>query len=109
MTDTEKIALLRSMVGEPNDSGEWSDNVLLAFLKIAGAKIISRAYPYDDSKTDVPSKYEVLQCEIACYLLNKRGAEGQTSHSENGISRGYESADVPESMMSVITPCCGVM
>lgn len=109
MTDTEKITLLRSMVGKPNDSGEWSDDVLLAFLTIAGAKIISRAYPYDDTKTEVPAKYGVLQCEIACYLLNKRGAEGQTSHSENGISRSYENADVPESMMSVITPYCGVI
>ena len=35
------------------------------------------------------------QIEIAVYLYNKQGAEGQTAHSENGISRTYESADVP--------------
>jgi hypothetical protein len=51
----------------------------------------------------------MLQCEIAAYLLNKRGAEGQTSHTENGITRNYGGADVPESMLSSIIPRVGVM
>ena len=42
-------------------------------------------------------------------MLNKRGAEGQTSHSENGISRSYENADIPESMLKSIIPFCGVL
>jgi hypothetical protein len=46
--------------------------------------------------------------EIAAYLLNKRGAEGQTSHSENGISRGYESGSIPESMLSDVLPFVGI-
>jgi len=51
----------------------------------------------------------MLQLEIATYLLNKRGAEGQTAHSENGISRSYESADVPSSMLNQIVPHCGII
>jgi hypothetical protein len=58
---------------------------------------------------EVPRRYGYLQCEIAAYLLNKRGAEGQTGHSENGISRSYESADVPESMLSEVIPFCKVI
>lgn len=42
-------------------------------------------------------------------MLNKRGAEGQTSHTENGVTRQYESADVPSSMLKAITPYCGVI
>ena len=109
MTEVDKLSLLRVMVGQPNDSDEWSDEVLKAYLQIAGEKIINRAYPYDDTVTEVPRRYGVLQCEIACYLLNKRGAEGETSHSENGINRAYESADVPESLMSNVTPFVEVM
>ena len=109
MTEVEKLSMLRVMVGQPNDNNEWSDEVLKTYLQIAGEKIINRAYPYDDTVTEVPRRYSYLQCEIANYLLNKRGAEGQTSHSENGINRSYESADVPESMLSVITPFCGVI
>ena len=103
MTEVEKLSMLRVMVGQPNE-GDWSDDVLLSYLNIAGQKIINRAYPYDDTVTEVPRRYGYLQCDIAAYLLNKRGAEGEISHSENGISRGYASADVPEAMLSEITP-----
>ena len=107
MTEVEKLSMLRVMVGQPNE-GEWVDDVLISYLAIAGRKILNRAYPYDDTVTEVPRRYGYLQCDIAAYLLNKRGAEGQTAHSENGISRSYESADVPESMLSEVIPHVGV-
>lgn len=106
MSEIEKLVMLKAMVGK-NSSSDWSDDVLLAYLTVAGQKIINRAYPYDDEVTTVPKRYAILQCEIAAYLLNKRGAEGETAHSENGISRSYESADVPESLMGSIVPFCG--
>ena len=104
MTQEEKLTLLKAMVGESD-----TEEVLLAYLKIAGQKIINRAYPYDTDVTEVPKRYDFLHCEIAAYLLNKRGAEGQTGHSENGISRSYESADVPESLLGAVTPNVGVI
>ena len=103
MTEVEKLSMLRVMVGQPNE-GDWSDDVLISYLTIAAQKILNRAYPYDDTVTEVPRRYGYLQCDIANYLLNKRGADGQVAHSENGISRSYESADVPESMLSEIVP-----
>lgn len=109
MTDIDKLALCRVMVDQPATAEGWSDDVLNAYLTIAGLKIINRAYPYNDSVTEVPARYGYLQCEIATYLLNKRGADGEISHSENGISRTYENADVPESMMREVIPMCGVM
>ena len=102
MTEVEKLSLLRVMVGQPNTDENWTDNVLISYLKIAGEKIIQRAYPYDDTVTEVPRRYGVLQCEIALYLLNKRGAEGEISHNENGVNRTYESASVPESLLKDI-------
>lgn len=108
MTEVEKLSMLRVMVGEPNE-GDWSDDVLISYLAIAGRKILNRAYPYDDTVTEVPRRYGYLQCDIANYLLNRRGSEGQTSHSENGISRSYASADVPESMLSEVVPHVGVL
>ena len=104
MKQTEKLTLLKAMVGSAD-----SDDVLLAYLDIAGSKVLNRAFPYHPDKTEVPPRYEHLQCEIAAYLLNKRGAEGQTAHNENGIARTYESADVPESMLNAITPMAGVI
>ena len=104
MKQTEKLTLLKAMVGSAD-----SEDVLLAYLDIAGGKILNRAYPFGTDLTEIPARYDFLHCEIAAYLLNKRGAEGQTGHSENGISRSYESADVPESMLGAITPMVGVI
>ena len=106
MNEVEKLTLLRVMVGQPN-TGEWADDVLTSYLAIAGEKILNRAYPYDDTVKEIPRRYGYLQCEIAAYLLNKRGAEGQTAHSENGVGRSYGSADVPEAMLSEIVPHVG--
>ena len=109
MTNMDKLALCRVMVDQPATAEGWSDDILNAYLTIAGRKIINRAYPYDDTVTEVPTRYGYLQCEIATYLLNKRGADGETAHSENGISRTYENADIPESMLRDVIVHCGVI
>jgi hypothetical protein len=103
MTDSEKLTMVKSMTGEKDDT------VVSTYLSIAGNKILRRAYPYDDTQTVVPDKYAYTQVEIAVYLLNKRGAEGQTAHGENGISRSYEDGDVPPSLMREIVPCAGLI
>ena len=102
--DAEKIDALRVMT-ESSDS----DEILSTYLGIAGRKILAKAYPYNPTVTEVPASYALLQLEIAAYLLNKRGAEGQLSHSENGINRTYENADVPSSMLRCVIPNCGIM
>lgn len=103
MLNAEKIEMVKSMTGETSD-GAVSD-----YLNIAGNKICRKAYPFDPTVTEVPEQYSLLQVEIAVYLLNKRGAEGEAAHSENGISRTYEDGDVPPSMLRQIVPMCGVL
>ena len=49
------------------------------------------------------------QIQIAAYLISKRGAEGETQRTENGIRHHWGSADVPEAMIKHITPFCGVV
>ena len=104
MSDAEKLVALKAIV-----DGSDSDETLSVYLKMAGSKIIAKAFPYRNDVTEVPVQYGYLQVEIAAYMLNKRGAEGQTSHSENGVSRTYEDADIPSSMLKAITPYCGVI
>ena len=104
MTDEEKLEMLKNMIGTSD-----SDDVLSTYLTLAGRKIIAKAYPYSPEETEVPTQYECLQVEIAAYMLNKRGAEGQVTHSENGVQRQYENADIPSSMLKTITPYCGVI
>lgn len=104
MTDVEKLTALKAMVGSSD-----SDEVLSTYLNFAGSKILAKAYPFQNDVSEVPTQYEYLQVEIAAYMLNKRGAEGETVHTENGISRTYENADVPTSMLKAVIPYCGVI
>lgn len=107
MSENEKLEMIRNMTGETDTA------VCSTYLMLAAAKIARRLYPFgapDDFCTaDVPAEYAVNQVDIAVYLLNKRGAEGQISHSENGISRSYGDADVPDSMLRGIVPYVGVV
>ena len=99
----DKLQTLKTLIGV--DDSE--DDLLLTLLSLAEGKILERLYPYDHSKETMPTRYVGKQIEIAVYLYNKQGAEGQIVHSENGISRTYESADVPESMLRGIAPFVG--
>lgn len=98
MTDAGKLNMLAAMTGETNQA------VLSAYLYLAGQKVLARAFPYDPSVTAVPGRYDAAHIEIAAYLINKRGAEGETAHSENGVSRSYEDGDVPSSLLRGIVP-----
>ena len=95
----EKLEMLKAIVGEDDD-----DDVLTVYLNLAGDVILRRLYPYGTEITQVPSPYEVRQIEIASYLLNKRGAEGELTHSENGVNRTYADAEIPPSYLRGIVP-----
>ena len=69
---------------------------------------MNRRYPYGYSvDKEIPAQYAYIQVRIAVELFNKMGAEGQTAHSENGISRSWETADVSPSLLKQIMPACG--
>lgn len=104
MTNIELLDSLKKMYGDNED-----DAVLLTYLSAAKDVILARLYPYDQDKTEIPARLHSKQVSIANYLLNKRGAEGETAHSENGISRTYSNADIPKDMLDDIVPFCGVI
>lgn len=102
MTDAEKLNILMTMLDD-----DVSTNVANTFLKAAEQAVINLAFPYGDGTEVMPEKYDQVQIEIAAYLISKRGAEGEVSHSEGGVSRTYESADIPLALRTRITPKAG--
>lgn len=90
-----QLNILKSLLDNP----DVDDSILEFYLALASDVIC------DLRNTDiVESKFLNIQLQIAIELFNKRGAEGQTSHSENGISRGYEVANISPSLLARITP-----
>lgn len=105
MTDVEKLAILRNML---DDSDTTSDAIANTYLAAAKKAVINLVYPFGDvSEKTMPERYEYEQIEIAAYMLNKRGAEGETAHTEGGTSRTFETGDIPISLRARITPFAG--
>lgn len=103
MTNEEKALKLAVMIPEA------SVDDLLTFVDISEAIVLNKRYPFGcPDGTVVEPRYEMLQLQIAVELYNRQGAEGEQSHSENGISRSYENAYVSSSLLKRIVPYAGV-
>ena len=92
MTEAEKLTMLKAIIGTTS----LTDDALLVYLTIAGEKVLRRCYPFAASTQEytVPARYETIQVELACNEALKRGAQGQSSFTDNGVTRVYESEDV---------------
>lgn len=86
-----------------------TDVELEDILESAKAVILSRRFPFSEWPEEIEPKYKDLQIRIAVEMFNKQGAEGETAHSENGVSRSYASASVSEDLLKEITPKVGVV
>lgn len=107
MTKQQKLDYLARLIDD-----EYEDvGVLDLYLELAGQKILNRMYPYvmDYTGMEVPDRYAMIQLNVATYLLNKRGAEGEIQHIENGIHRNYGTPDVPDEMLKDIMPMAAVI
>lgn len=83
-----------------NIGGADQDGLLNLYLDIAKDKICDIRYTMA-----VEPQYVNTQVQIALELYNKMGVEGQLSHSENGIDRGYENSGISKSLLDGIIPC----
>lgn len=102
MTQLERLRI--RITGNDIDDKELED-----ILESAKAVILSRRFPFGEYPKDIEPKYKDLQIRIAVEMFNKIGAEGETAHSENGVSRTYSSASVSEELLREITPMVGVV
>ena len=104
MSDSEKLGRFQELI-LPDTA---STDLLATLLEQAEGIVLNRRYPFGvPENATVPAAYEHIQLQIAMELFSKLGAEGQTAHSENGINRTYESADVSPSLLRRIVPLVG--
>lgn len=79
LTPLEQLQLL---------TGESDEELLLLFLELSKQKILN----YTNREVMLDSFNNVL-VNIALILYNRRGLEGESSHSEGGISQSFYSID----------------
>lgn len=101
MSDEDKLKQVIALTGA---SGE--DDVLTAYLAAAKGLILNVRNPFSDDpeSEDWETRFDSLQCEIAADMYFRRGAEGETTHDENGVKRTWASAGVSTHLTQRITP-----
>lgn len=97
---------MQNMLAYMTDLSAESDTIVLdVYLELAEDLVMRRLYPFGTPEgATLPSSLEVKVLEVAAYMINKRGAEGQTSHKENGVDRTYAAGGVPDDMLREIIP-----
>lgn len=88
-----------------------TDEEIYYLLNTAKMIILNRRYPFQDYPVDeetgeflIENRYLNLQMRIAIELFAKEGVEGQTSHTENAVTRNYASAGISGSLLNEIVP-----
>lgn len=105
MTEETLKAMIKTNIESSSDM-TISDDVVNTFFQLSKNAILLKRFPYlqDVSEKELPSIYDSLCVRLAVYMFNKQGAEGEISHTENGVSIKWENGDLPESMMSEVIP-----
>lgn len=89
--------ILKDVVTYLGDEVSETDNpVLLILINCAIRKVCAKRYPYgytDKEKEAAIKRYRDTIFAAAIYYWAKQGADGENSHSENGISRSYQSEE----------------
>lgn len=89
--------ILKDIITYLGDEVSEADNpVLLILINRAIRKICAKRYPWgytDKEKEAAIERYRDTIFEAAVYYWTKQGADGESSHSENGISRSYKNEE----------------
>lgn len=85
--------LTNELEGEASFSSSTLKNKLVgAIREVKRARKYPSYYTDEQIQTDLYEYYSNIR-NIALYDYNKIGAEGETSHSENGVNRSYGDRD----------------
>lgn len=104
MTEEEKVQMVQLLISDVTVTAE----MIQAYLALAADQILGYLYPFGGAPSAWPSQYDLTQVQLAVRKVARRGGEGETSHSENGVSRTYGSVD-DEDLLRDLMPYAGVV
>lgn len=94
MDDAAKLSMIKTILGISN-TGE--DATLSTYLSASEQELLAWKYGYsavDNRPVSIPADDEMTQIFAVVAGYSQRGAENQSSHAENGISRSFIHSDM---------------
>lgn len=94
---------------------EITDDDIEVLLELSKGVILNARFPNGEiplnelGETYVENRYLHLQVQMCIEMFNRRGSEGETQRTENGISRTYDTADISKSLVGKILPKCEIL
>lgn len=92
MLNAEKLKALKLRLPDATNN-----ELLQSLLDEAGAAILAMT-----NRTEIPAKLDYTQVKLAAIAYNRMGVEGESSHSEGGVSVAIDS--MPENIRREILP-----
>jgi len=85
---------------------ESTNDALLTDYLNGAVEVINgiRDYVPTDDEPVIEARYKRLAVSMALVSYNRSGAEGESSHDENGLNRTYETGEYPISLINKIVP-----
>jgi hypothetical protein len=108
MTKDEKLSMLYTLIDTSGDASLFSK--LDVYLDMAEREILAWRYSYSrQPMAAVPIEYEMTQIQAVLAGFGLEGAENQTQHSENGITRTFKYPDMIAYIRANVIPVAGVL
>lgn len=109
MSNDEKLEMIQSIMGIPDSESSEIERIGV-YLTAAEKEILNWRYSLAGKKPDeIPEEYEMTQVWAVIYGYSQSGAEGQSTHSENGIARTFNYSDMISYIHRNVRPMVGVI
>ena len=106
MTDTEKLATIKTLLSDGGDMP--SDEKLNTYIALSKAEILAWKYHLvggvPEGVTDVPATDEVAQIYAVVAGYTHAGAEGEKQHNENSVTRVFMYSDMVDYIRNHVLP-----
>lgn len=111
MTTAAKMAMVKSIL-RIDDTDTSEDALITTYLDMAAQEILNWRYSNanpDNVPETVPIEYEMTQVQAVINGYTQAGVEGQTTATENGITRHFEYSDMNEYIRAHVIPVAGTV
>lgn len=109
-----QLERVKMRLGTDLEEVGYEDALIEDVLESAKGLILARRYPFGEIPEDTDAdmiRYADLQVRMAVEMLSRIGFEGETQHTENGVTRIFEdrAGVVSNTLLREVTPKAGLI